>query len=1721
MKPPKSPRIDTRRTREFSDELQERARTWIPKWAFADVEGDFGRALLEIAARFSSEVAERLDGGGEKLRRGFLDWLGVQGEAARPARMPVVFKLADAAQEPVFASPPVRMRVEADGTSVVFEAETETDLRLVPGRLDIIVGVDADKDAIYFPPPGLSDLKPFEQLPTQWQLKSFASAGAIKLQLEPAAGFSKGMTIEAGGRHYRIDEIDNGIVTIDPPLEADLEISEVRKVETFAPFDGITRDRQEHALYIGHNDLLNIEAAAAIDVIGAGVLVDGVKWQYWGKSEKSDEPGWQNLEIVENPKSDALFLKKRIGAVEPRKIGEINSRWIRAVTKKLDNPSNHFTADALKLRINCEATPPPCPSPDSTGPGVTGEAMANNTPLVLSEPFFPLGRVPQQFDAFYLGSTEAFSKTGATARVCFEMSDATCRAYTPVRTGSFANEGTLAGVGEDRALHLFKMNPATGTMTRFRGPLRPPLPAGGSAAGPPPQNTPVELNPRCVPAVWNGDPANGDDFFVAVAAMGNIWIWHENAADRKKSGWTYHSRVPDRPGRPAQIESILVLKSSPTRPGTVLSDGRLWVFNGTEWSEPSRQTPPPVVPLRDYAVIAPVLDPAFDITDSVVAVSVLKDLYSIDIDPLNLTEVTENAIPLTVDLDVGQVETGMIIPVGGIQPAAVQGAGADPLQVVAVDDTRENLVAIEAGSPPEQLGSFTAGLKALGARVAVWNIAGKLQFSVSAESGLDAVFLASWVPTFVSTDPAAIFYSRIVGAIGVVGSPLTVGANVVVPGSRSDAFVAPLNLLGRLEFLGPNRKLMQEGVVVPQPEPFQVGDIVSALTKPGNQRKEWVINTAAARRGTTSAIYLVDPSVGASLANNPQLLGYAGPGLAGTAFDATKFDPTAADPAILPNTFLRIKVSGQPVDFFEVDNVDAVSGQVTVKTPLPGNPGDPLSYRRPKSSPAAVVPAMEFDPSGDGNWDVSILSTARLYFDPTLTPSTQKGSAFGIVGNHPTVVALGQRWTSVPDPVNTLTAFVIDGVVGAWRQQLADTASNPALSWEYWNGKGWWSLEIIEDATARLANSGVVRFKVPDDIAESDWAGKTNFWIRVRLVGGDYGKEEVSFITRPIPDSDDTEQIVKRSTDNIKAPQVLSLRISYSICTEQLPKYVLAEDSGSIVDQSDANRTGGAIVEAFVPVGLMLGRLSSAAAPTEEAHECLPDCDCQKQGSSENNGPAALAASPPVPVIPKGGRSLFIGLDAIISAGPVSVLLMVDKENDHLAFAPMTIEALVAGQFKPIVADDATRALGESGVLLMSFAVPPKLSNLFGRPRTWLRLTPKTMGENWVPSIRGAYLNAVFASSKETLTRELIGSSDGSQNLTLRLARPPVLRDTLELRVREPLGEEERVELAAADPDLVLTDPDGLRGYWVRWKKVTDPDDEAASERIYALDETNGEIRFGDGMHGRIPPIGRNNIVAFSYSRTEAGPPGSDVVPANSVKARTSLNLVSPVESVESVTAADQAAGGAPPESDDRVLRYGYARFRHRGRAVTARDIEDLALQSSPDIAQARAVAGPGRIRLVVVMKGKRPKPSAAQARELSRFLLEASPVSLAAPGALRIEGPGIRRLRVDLVLKIERLDYAAQVSKWVNTELEQFFDRGLGGFDRDGWPLGLNPSEDDIAFALSDAPLLDGIRDIKRFEIPADGRESVWPASIKPTEIIVLDDDPVRIRFETAEVTG
>ena len=85
-------------------------------------------------------------------------------------------------------------------------------------------------------------------------------------------------------------------------------------------------------------------------------------------------------------------------------------------------------------------------------------------------------------------------------------------------------------------------------------------------------------------------------------------------------------------------------------------------------------------------------------------------------------------------------------------------------------------------------------------------------------------------------------------------------------------------------------------------------------------------------------------------------------------------------------------------------------------------------------------------------------------------------------------------------------------------------------------------------------------------------------------------------------------------------------------------------------------------------------------------------------------------------------------------------------------------------------------------------------------------------------------------------------------------------------------------------------------------------------------------------------------------------------------------------------------------------------------------------------------------MRLLVVMRGLDPRPTAAQCRGLRRVLLNSLPPSFAESNALRIDGPTVRRLRIELPIRIATLDNAASTSEVVKQRLTGLFDTATGG---------------------------------------------------------------------------
>jgi hypothetical protein len=1684
VKAPVPPPLEKRRSADFLAELRERARAWIPEWDLSAGQGDFGQALLDVSARFSSEVAERLDQAGNKMRCGFLDWLGVRGEAARPARVPVVFKLSDSAQVPVDAIAPIRLQANAGATSVVFE--TEKSLTIVPAKLQMIVAADPQNDAYYLPPPDLSSLAAIQQLPTQWTVKTFAPKGATGLQLMPGVGLLPGMLIELNSRQYTIKTADKDLITIDRPLEAAASAdTEVEKVASFAPFDRpAPANQQEHILYIGDGDLLNVEAGAIIGVQNASALRAGVEWKYWGKvtGSGSDVPDWQTLTpLTKQDLPGVLLLSKPAGSMEQLPINGHNARWIRAYAKTIDPAQAPFTASRLGIEINpanpCTAAQ--CPPPDGT-PTIQADGMANTAPLVLNNLFYPLGREPHQFDAFYLGSNEAFSKSGAKVQLCFEMADRTFDSLSALRGVAFGAKRVLVGVGHDRALHLLEIDPSTGKVTphNSRPPLYPPSPAfpSGPVAG---SATSLDKHPTWRPPVWTS-PFFIPGFATAVCAGSAVWVWIEHPF-AIGSGWVPFGQVPPSTSTPAKdVSSLIVLVEGGVIELFALRDSKLyrrsWSPTSADWVEvPTTKRLVSIIAVRHF-------DASFIETGTTQMVGIddqgklFKVLANGGCTPL-LTASTfdQSILPAAVDINGTLMVAAAIVDPAAIDLVLYRDAAADVVALPIVQRTA--LKALE----PVMDGST-------------------LHILLTSTDGTTQK-VHDWVP-FGGSTPNELFDVAIdVATAG--GSPTAVDGVVVVPGNRADILSATYDATLRYE----STAHIEAGIVVSSALSFLTsGDYITRFDSATNTLNSRKITDLGVTKDGEILYTLEDgfPLGSMRLDAFPNAKQFAGTKV-GAKWQLQPNDGTVV------GGYIQIGL-GAGAAFFHVDAINNVTLQATLTPPAPaGNQYIPAVVTNGRMAPCIN--------SVPGTWKADALD--RPVGFPGNVPTAVLAKAFAVdAASHPTRLALSGEFT-LPNPFIYGAAasynFVIEAAFGKWHRDAGGSTNNPELSWEYWNGKGWSRLTLERDDTLNLQITGAVQFTAPADIVPSDWAGKTNPWVRARLIGGDYGREK--FVT--------VGTTTTRSTEDIHPPSVVNLTISYRLCTAALPMFVLASDSGSLVDQSSANRSSSANVEAFVSLAVTLNRLlhpaAAASAANPSADPCPTPCNCPGETAAPATptlaavglaSTASATASDASDIAP----SFLVGIDGTVSGGSdVHLLVLTATEHDYTAFAPLEVDAIVANRFTPIVASDGTRAFGETGLIEMSFAVTPSKTELFGQPLIWLRLSPAdgASAKTWQPSIGGMYLNAVYAKSTETLTRELLGSADGSPNLTVTLARPPVLDGTLELRVREPLGDEEFEEFKGLKDlkgrDLVITEGSD---YWVLWKQVDDTADQPAGERVYSLDESIGEIRFGEGLHGVIPPIGRDSIVAFSYQR-------SDLVPANGIPARTPLNLVSPVETVESVTTAADSAGGSAPETTDTVLQFGYARLRHRARALTLKDFEDLALESSPSIAQARAFQlSRGRVQVIVVMRGD-PLPTLSQIRELRRNLLSQAPAALALPAALRVSPPTLRELRIQLSLDVESLDKAAEVSVEVKARLKALFDTVTGNLSRDGWPLGLTPSEDVVASAISNVPGLASATDIKFFEMDAKGNELPWPTQIKATDLVVLADDAVRLEFHSLEVVA
>ncbi len=279
---------------------------------------------------------------------------------------------------------------------------------------------------------------------------------------------------------------------------------------------------------------------------------------------------------------------------------------------------------------------------------------------------------------------------------------------------------------------------------------------------------------------------------------------------------------------------------------------------------------------------------------------------------------------------------------------------------------------------------------------------------------------------------------------------------------------------------------------------------------------------------------------------------------------------------------------------------------------------------------------------------------------------------------------------------------------------------------------------------------------------------------------------------------------------------------------------------------------------------------------------------------------------------------------------------------------------------------------------------------------------------------------------------------------------------------------------------------------WVRWLAVTDFYASGPRDRHYTIDRLSGEIRFGNGRQGLIPPLGRNNIRLTQY-RSGGGARGNRA-------ADTIVELKSSAPYIENVINHEPATGGAEQEALDRVKERGPAGLRHRNRAVTAQDLVDLAYAAAPEIARVAAIVpafdpyqlwldpGPtvrstsshaevraGQCGLVIVPYGRVacPTPDLHLIERVRRYVLERS----SATTDLWVAGPEWVAVGVSTSIVPTSLALADVVVANIQTALNNYLHPLSGGAQGRGWAFGIVPHRSDFFGVLEGVAGVDHVR--------------------------------------------
>ena len=1046
-----------------------------------------------------------------------------------------------------------------------------------------LVSVDPEKDAIFLPPPGFLELElPAEQLP-DYNMVSFSDAGSKTFQLDRVEGLEENdilrippsnsspapqqnlndTELQNSAEHLVVSETSGNIVTTKDKISIDYPANTaVAKVTQFHLFD--SKDWQEHILYLGHPDLFSIKNEAQFTVIvahsagpAAGIEPLDLAWDYWGEKEGEEEEDWWEFDIQVDgsngfSRDGDIIMTKGKGEIKETEINGSPSRWIRCRLKdKIPSTEPRLLPrlDHIKFLIKSVGDPVPA-----------DQAFYNDTPLDVNLDFFPFGTEPRMLDRFSLASEEIFSKKGAKINITIEVADrGIMKSPTAVPFYSIKNNRQILKVfsrsSGGRLLEVTvdpsndSKGPSLSDWTDHGTPVDTTLALPDAVVGTEAQPTAVSFSKKIygisiTDYIWVFARAENGHLVERFYSHGQ-WVWLDH-------------KTPPNGTKIKYDPSAVIVNLNSVRVCVVGEDNHLYVLErdsgkGEKWRGPFG---PNLSSLRSapYAVMCK-KGGSFEVKAFVKTSD--GELWEWSSADSTWMEITYGAGGIVDSRPFAQCYKENT---GGVEEVYAKVFVKDKNGHLQEFDTKSRIWT-DLGSPV---------LEGEEPKIVISNPHGFLEYPSEPIDGDGNEHKHIFV---IGSDYQ--LWERKDGEINpwvqhrqTSGTQLNHSPHVIQ--ISIDKFIA-YSVFAETDSSSIT-ELRIKTPILATGKPVALAENATIQLQAGS-------DTLDAYNGAKITVTDGDPVDPHS--QSRKIIDYGGSNNIATV-------DRSWDNGIVPNDSFTYTVDthrvGNPIDagddFIELSDDDSNDGfyeglEITIiDGPGAGQTSNITEYTQ-ATKIAKIDTVWDPVPTTGSEYEIEYLTgkpkdgnnaTIKLDDNASNDPGIYNGQHIQISDGPgkgqqrlitdytvdvKRIATVDASWYELPD-TSSAYQLLASSDLQFWYEykDVFEENISPVLSWEYWNSMGWVAFKEeqhdLNDDTNNLLKNGDVSFKLPDDLVPTEVAGQENFWIRARIVSGDYGRETIELVTTA-----GGNQRVEYDKGSLRPPEITLLEFTYELLEEQ------------------------------------------------------------------------------------------------------------------------------------------------------------------------------------------------------------------------------------------------------------------------------------------------------------------------------------------------------------------------------------------------------------------------------------------------------------------------------------------------------------------------------------------------------------------------------------------